>query len=117
MTTTAPAPRDVALPGFEAHPVFKGVRMKLAVMGAQTHGAFSSHLVQVDPGCSLATHRHPEQDEQHVVLSGTGEMTLDGQNRYYAPGDVAVIPQGHEHAVVAGRDGILLLATFSPPLR
>lgn len=117
MTTTAPAPGDVAPSGFEAHPVFKGVRMKLAVMGAQTHGAFSSHLVQVNPGCSLENHRHPDQDEQHVVLSGNGEMTLDGQRRNYAPGDVTVIPHGHEHAVVAGHDGILLLATFSPPLK
>jgi quercetin dioxygenase-like cupin family protein len=103
--------------GFEPHPVFQGVRMKLAVMGAQTHGSFSSHLVQVDPGCSLASHRHLEQDEQHVVLGGSGELTLGGERRGYAPGDVAVIPQGYDHAVVAGRDGILLLATFSPPLK
>jgi quercetin dioxygenase-like cupin family protein len=103
--------------GFEPHPAFKGVRLKLAIAGAQTHGSFSSHLVQVDPGDSLPAHRHPEQDEQHVILRGTGRLTLDGDSRDYAPGDVAVIPRGHEHAVVAGPEGLLLLATFSPPLK
>jgi quercetin dioxygenase-like cupin family protein len=117
-TLSSPVDADpTALAGFEPHPAFKGVRLKLAIAGAQTHGSFSSHLVQVDPGDSLLAHRHPDQDEQHVVLRGAGRLTLDGEVRDYAPGDVAVIPRGHEHAVMAGSDGIVLLATVSPPLK
>jgi quercetin dioxygenase-like cupin family protein len=103
--------------GFEPHPAFKGVRLRHVVVGAGTHGGFSSHVVQVGPGCALHAHRHPDQDEQHVVLRGGGRLTLDGEARDYAPGTIAVMPRGHEHEVVAGPDGLLLLATFAPPLR
>jgi quercetin dioxygenase-like cupin family protein len=102
---------------FEPHPVFQGVRIRTLVPGATTHGTFSSHLVQVDPGCALRLHRHPEQDEQHVVLRGCGRLTLDGEDRNYVPGNVAVMPRDHDHSVTAGPEGILLLATFSPPAR
>jgi len=103
--------------GFEAHPAFAGVRLRHIVVGTDTHGAFSSHIVEVDPGCALRMHRHPDQDEQHTVLGGSGRLTLEGGTREYAPGMIAVMPRGHEHEVVAGPAGILLLATFSPPLK
>ena len=107
---------DLSLSEFEPHPTFAGVRLKHAVRAGDTHGAFSSHVVLVDPGCALLAHRHPDQDEQHAVLRGSGRLTLDGAARDYAPGDIAVMPRGREHAVVAGADGLVLLATFSPPL-
>jgi quercetin dioxygenase-like cupin family protein len=102
---------------FELHPAFKGVGLRHVVVGAATHGAFSSHLVRVDPGCALSPHRHPDQDEQHFVLKGAGRLVLDGATRDYVPGTIAVMPRGQEHAVTAGPEGILLLATFSPPLK
>ncbi|MDQ2084405.1 cupin domain-containing protein [Xanthobacteraceae bacterium Astr-EGSB] len=103
--------------GFESHPAFKGVSLRHVVTGPDTHGGFSSHVVRVEAGCELKAHRHPDQDEQHVVLRGSGRLVLEGEARDYLPGTIAVMPRGREHAVTAGPDGILLLATFTPPLK
>ena len=103
--------------GFSPHPAFKGVSLRDMVTGTDTHGGFSSHVVRVEAGCALTNHRHPDQDEQHLVLRGSGRLELEGKARDYLPGTIAVMPRGHEHAVTAGPDGILLLATFTPPLK
>jgi quercetin dioxygenase-like cupin family protein len=103
--------------GFTPHPAFKGVSLRDLVTGTDTHGGFSSHVVRVEAGCALKAHRHPDQDEQHLVLRGSGRLQFEGEARDYLPGTIAVMPRGHEHAVTAGPNGILLLATFTPPLK
>lgn len=99
-----------------AHPVFSGVCMKHMIIGTDTGGALSSHLVRIDPHCCLAMHHHAHQLELHEVLGGGGVCRLAGRDLAYQSGTMAVIPKGTEHMVEAGAQGLIVLATFSPAL-
>lgn len=98
------------------HPKFVGVAMRTVVTGMRTGGRLSQHLVRVAPGCALEQHVHAEQSELHLVLGGSGLGDVAGQPSHYREGVVSAIPVGTPHSVKAGEEGLLLLATFSPPL-
>ncbi len=98
------------------HPVFKGVAMKHLVTGSETSGNISLHLVRIAPHCAIGQHNHATQWELHQVLEGSGETLLEGKSLAYTPGTVGTMPVGENHEVRAGKDGLILLATFSPPL-
>lgn len=98
------------------HPKFPGVALRHLITAADTNGQFSIHLVRVDPGCVLDHHVHATQWETHQVLQGSGLCTVGEQRIDYRPGCIAAIPQGFDHCVQAGADGLVLLATFCPPL-
>ena len=98
------------------HPKFEGAFIKHLIKGADNDNLASCHLVRVNPGCQLDDHVHGNEWEYHHILEGEGTGYLDGRAMAYAPGKIAVIPKGANHKVVAGRDGILILATFLPAL-
>jgi quercetin dioxygenase-like cupin family protein len=98
------------------HPKFAGVSLRHLVTGKDTGGRLSLHHVRVDPGCAIGDHAHAGQVEIHDVLAGRGTCTLAGRVIPYTPGVVGVMPADQVHRVDAGKDGLLLLATFSPPL-
>lgn len=102
---------------WNAHPAFAGVRLKDLLLGADTDGGFSCHLVRVDPGCALEDHTHPGQTEMHQVAAGTGVCTLGDRIMNYRPGEMAIMPRGASHRVDAGDQGLTLVATFCPPLK
>jgi quercetin dioxygenase-like cupin family protein len=98
------------------HPKFKGAFMKHLVKGADNDNLASCHLVRVDPGFQLDDHIHANEWEYHHILEGQGTGYLDGREMAYKQGKMAVIPKGVNHKVVAGREGIVILATFLPAL-
>lgn len=98
------------------HPKFTGVSLRHLVTGNGTGGRMSLHHVRIDPGCSIGDHAHAGQVEIHDVLKGSGSCVLDGVTIPYRPGIAAVMPADMVHRVDAGNEGLLLLATFSPPL-
>lgn len=98
------------------HPKFEGVFLKHLVTGSDTGGRMSLHHVRVYPGCMIGDHAHAGQVEIHDVLSGEGTCTLAGKEIPYTPGVMGIMPADTVHRVVAGDRGLLLLATFSPPL-
>ena len=98
------------------HKSFAGVFLKHLVKGEKTEGQISSHLVKVEPFCSLSEHVHIGQFEIHQVIQGTGECSIAGKLVDYAPGIVVVIPQGIPHSVIAKEGGLYILASFSPAL-
>ncbi len=98
------------------HPKFAGVSLKHLVTGKDTGGRISLHHVRIDPGCTISDHTHAGMVEIHDVLEGTGTCTLAGTTISYIPGIVGVMPADQVHRVEAGDGGMLLLATFSPPL-
>lgn len=101
---------------WQPHPKFLGVHLKLLVPGSASKGQISCHLVAVDPGCCLETHTHPGHWELHEVMAGSGQADLDGRDIPYAPGTMAIIPQGSVHRVEAREQGLILLAKFFPAL-
>ena len=98
------------------HPKFAGVSLRHLVTGKDTGGRLSIHHVRVDPGCAIGDHAHAGQVEFHDVLTGQGTCTLAGTAISYNPGVVGVMPAYQVNHVRAGDKGLLLLATFSPPL-
>lgn len=98
------------------HPSFAGVYLKHLIKGEKTNSQLSCHMVRIDPGCVLSEHIHAEQWELHEVISGAGRCQLDGKELPYQPGQMTVIPQGVRHEVIAGEEGLVLLAKFFPPL-
>ena len=98
------------------HPKFAGVSLKHLVTGKETGGRLSLHHVRIDPGCAIGDHTHAGMVEIHDMLVGSGTCTLEGSVIPYVPGIVGVMPADQVHRVEAGDRGMLLLATFSPPL-
>ena len=98
------------------HPKFAGVFLRHLVTGKDTGGRMSLHHVRIDPGCAIGDHAHAGQVEIHDVLTGAGICMLEGRLLTYTPGIVGVMPAEQVHRVDAGDKGLLLLATFSPPL-
>ncbi|MDP3563089.1 MAG: cupin [Methanoregula sp.] len=98
------------------HPKFAGVSLQHMVTGKDSGGRLSLHHVRIDPGCAIGDHTHAGMVEIHDVLTGAGACTLAGTKIPYIPGVVSVMPADSVHRVEAGDKGLLLLATFSPPL-
>jgi mannose-6-phosphate isomerase-like protein (cupin superfamily) len=98
------------------HPKFTGVFLKNLILGADTDGMLSCHMVKIDPGAVLENHVHEFQWELHEILEGDGMFLLGTREAPYYPGCMGVIPRGTEHRITAGRSGLVLLAKFFPPL-
>ena len=98
------------------HPKFKGVYLKHIIKGADTGGAFSSHLVKIDPDCCLENHCHENQLELHEVIEGDGSCQLIEERFDYHLGKMAIIPKEKSHMVQAGKNGLTLLAKFFPAM-
>lgn len=103
-----------ARPVFTPHPAFAGVRLARLIGAGDSGGALSTLLVDLAPGARMEPHRHDHQTEQHLVLAGTGRVVIDGVEDGYLPGSLRVIGEGHEHSVVAGAEGLTLMAVFTP---
>ena len=101
---------------YTPHKSFKGVYLKHLVSGDMTDSLISSHLVKVEPFCSLDMHTHSQQLEIHEVIQGAGKCLIAEKQLQYTPGMVVVIPRNTPHMVTAGEDGLYILAKFSPAL-
>ena len=98
------------------HPKCKGVFLKHLIKGADTTGKVSCHLVKVEPNCIVDEHIHEAQWELHEVIEGEGNCLLNTKEMPYNPGRMVVIPKGIKHKVIAGNDGLVLLAKYFPAL-
>jgi quercetin dioxygenase-like cupin family protein len=98
------------------HPKFKGVNMKHLIKGIDTDGMLSCHMVRIDPDAILEDHSHENQWELHEVIEGEGKFILESKEALYYPGRMGMIPKGVSHKVIAGKNGLVLLAKFFPAL-
>jgi quercetin dioxygenase-like cupin family protein len=96
------------------HKTFPGVSLRHLVRSEMTGGQISCHLVKVEPSCVLDTHAHPEQIEIHQIIYGDGVCEIGDSTVPYGVGVVGVIPKGMAHRVMAGADGLYILAAFTP---
>lgn len=101
---------------FNPHPKFKGVCLKNLVTGDMTNNKISCVLVRVEPFCTLDTHVHENSLEIHEVISGDATCYIGENKINYTVGTVGVIPENVSHKVEAGKNGIYILAKFSPAL-
>jgi mannose-6-phosphate isomerase-like protein (cupin superfamily) len=98
------------------HPKFRGVYLKHLIKGSDTEGQLSCHLVRIDPNSVLEQHVHEDQWELHEVIEGEGSFVLGSKEAPYFPGRMGIIPKGTNHKVIAGENGLVLLAKFFPAL-
>ena len=71
--------------------------------------------VNFDPGKGHNFHKHPDQEEVVLVVSGTVEQWMDREKRILNPGDSAFIPAGVVHASFnAGDQPAKIIAILGP---
>ncbi|MEE1752143.1 cupin domain-containing protein [Streptomyces sp. SP18CS02] len=69
-------------------------------------------LVVLPPGTSIGRHRHADDQETYVILSGRGRMTLDGEEFEVRAGDVIPNRPYGEHGLANDSEGELQLLVF-----
>jgi mannose-6-phosphate isomerase len=72
-----------------------------------------SHKVKrltVDPGQRLSYQRHRDRSEHWFIVSGRGEVTIDGETHLVAPGDAVDVPAGAAHRIAnSGRESLVFV--------
>lgn len=53
----------------------------------------------IDPGASIGIHAHTNDEEYYYVLSGTGLMTLNGEEFSVSSGDMVAVYPGGSHGI------------------
>lgn len=67
------------------------------------------------PGAAVARHHHHKTEEVYYILSGTGRMTVGGEERAVAAGDAIFIPRGATHTLAnTGAQPLVLLLVCGP---
>ncbi len=96
----------------EANPVqmdgVKGVRMSVMVGRADGAPHFALRSFTVEPGGHSPRHHHDYEHEVYIV-SGSGEVLLEGEYRPLKQGDVVYVPADEEHQFRAGSEGMRFL--------
>ena len=81
-------------------------------MGAQDVGV--SHWRYAPGFRSTMGHRHREQEEAYLVISGSGEMMLDGDVIELGQWDLVRVAPTTVRAFAAGPDGMEVIAVGGP---
>jgi mannose-6-phosphate isomerase-like protein (cupin superfamily) len=67
------------------------------------------------PGFKATTgHRHREQEEAYLVISGSGQILLDGEVYDLEPWDLVRVAPEVLRAIAAGPDGLEVVAVGGP---
>ena len=77
---------------------------------------------ELEPGTSEGDHTHPTDDpadnweELYYVLSGAGEITIEGDTRPIGPDDAILVPTGVDHGMRAtGSESLRILLIIGKP--
>ena len=70
-------------------------------------------VVELDPDTTMPVHSHPHE-QVGILLSGSMDLTIDGETRTLHPGDVYVIPGGVEHGAKTGKVPAQVMDVFNP---
>src|ERR1051325_2563165 len=69
-----------------------------------------------EPGQEHAAHTHAGQDKLYIVMRGSAQVRIGGQEDSLAPGDVAVAPSGVVHSIRnSGTERLVVMAVLAPP--
>ncbi|MGI9609932.1 MAG: cupin domain-containing protein [Acidimicrobiia bacterium] len=95
-----------------------------AVLSLPHGGDLDANLIGFDAGQGVGEHINDDVDVLIVVLSGSGELTIDGTPFQLGSNFLALIPRGCSRSITAGSTGISYmsvhrqrdaLAIASPP--
>jgi quercetin dioxygenase-like cupin family protein len=79
------------------HPV-RDEKMTFLETSAETGGEYTLVEVDLGPGKAAPAHKHKEQSERFEVISGSLDVTVEGETTPLEPGQVATAPGGSLHA-------------------
>ncbi len=65
------------------------------------------------PGASIGIHRHMHDQEYYYIVSGSGVMTLDGQEHEVEAGDITAVLPGGSHGLANHSDDDLRVIVIS----
>ena len=60
--------------------------------------------VVIPPRSTVGTHRHGDNEEMYIVLSGTADMTIEGKAVTVRKGDMILNPPNGEHGLQNNSD-------------
>jgi mannose-6-phosphate isomerase-like protein (cupin superfamily) len=69
---------------------------------------------RVPAGTATERHYHEKSEEFYYILSGSGRMEIDGEEREVGPEDAILIPAGAWHTITAQED-LVFLCCCAPP--
>ena len=107
---------DSSCQSWNAHPLYRGVYMKNFLSARDTDNKISTHLVKIEPDCTIELHVHPGKGELHEIIDGEGIAFVQEKNVDYRSGISSFIPADTPHSITAGANGLLLMAKFIPAL-
>ena len=93
---TAPVPRIIAPADGRTVDAF-GDTIVFKLGDAETGGALSLGFATTPPGGGPPPHRHLDEDELFIVVSGREEYLIDGAWTAVEPGSVVYVPRGAVH--------------------
>lgn len=92
------------------HPTFPGVL--LSAVNYDSIKGLRLLYVEVEAGKAMLPHVHEDETEIHFVISGTGKATVESIEIDYSEGIINKIPKGSLHSVLAGSEGLQMIAVF-----
>ncbi len=69
---------------------------------------------QIPAGSATQRHYHRIAEEFYFILTGRGQMEIDGETREVGPGDAILIPAGAWHTITAS-EALRFLCCCAPP--
>ncbi|RTE11249.1 cupin domain-containing protein [Paenibacillus whitsoniae] len=75
------------------------------------------YYVEIPPGASIGVHTHKADEEMYIILSGRGQMTVDGEIREVGSGDMVLNKPFGSHGLYNHSDDVLKLLIFEAALQ
>ncbi len=76
---------------------------------------YSVAQIVLPPGAASLKHYHPVAEESYYILSGTGQITVDGHTAALHPGDaIAILPEQVHQIFNADEENLVFLAVCVP---
>jgi len=73
-------------------------------------------VMSIMPGEDIGLETHAENDQVLYLVSGKGEVVLNGEKSEFKAGDAVVVPAGTEHNfTTTGDQPMKIITTYSPP--
>lgn len=93
--------------------VGSGIRWKLLIDGERLGSSgLVTGIAEVLPGAGLERHHH-DPAETYYIVSGHGQMEIEGSTTDVGPGSAIYVPPGARHAIsCTGADPLVFVFSF-----
>lgn len=73
-------------------------------------------IMSIPPGGDIGEETHTDNDQVLYLVSGAGQVTLDGRLSDFNEGDLVLVPAGTKHNFATkGEEAMKIITTYSPP--